>query len=226
MPQNRNNTEPPEVMTRPKSMPVIVVAVLFDAIRAFFTLFWFFGPALAGVYCTSKVSDWIGALGGVTAAGCSAAAIAGGAAVSEFTTPLGVVMADAVGLAGFLILGLWIVMTNARILKAVASAPLQFAGAFAVGEIPFLGAFPVFAVILWRLYGAQIRSEKAAFAKWEKENASAQLQQRNQVAAQVMQIQAAQQAQFMEQEAANEAVYAEAANDEQYEIPEDEKMAA
>jgi hypothetical protein len=30
----------------------------------------------------------------------------------------------------------------------------------------------------------------------------------------------------MEQEAANEAVYAEAANDEQYEIPEDEKMAA
>jgi hypothetical protein len=76
------------------------------------------------------------------------------------------------------------------------------------------------------MYRNQIKIEKAAFAKWEKENASAQLQQRNQVAAQVMQIQAAQQAQFMEQEAANEAVYAEAANDEQYEIPEDEKMAA
>jgi hypothetical protein len=232
MPQNRNKSSPPEVMTQSKKWLVVIVAALFDILRGFFTLFWFFGPALAGLYCTVKVNGVLttyslGLLGIKTAAAlCAGGAITGGAAVSEFTTPFGVVMADAVGLAGFLVLGLWIVMTNARILKAVASAPLQFAGAFAVGEIPFLGAFPVFAVILWRLYGAQIRSEKAAFAKWEKENASAQLQQRNQVAAQVMQIQAAQQAQFMEQEAANEAVYAEAANDEQYEIPEDEKMAA
>lgn len=196
-------------------MPVIVVAALFDILRAFFTLFWFFGPALAGATCVYKYGGvWV--VGKLLAAGCVSLAVAGGVAGSGFTTPLGVVMADAVGLAGFLVLGLWIVMTNARILKAVKNAPLQFAGAFAVGEIPFLGAFPVFAVILWRLYGAQIRIEQATHDKWEKENADAQLQQRNQVAARVMQIQTAQQAQLMEQEEANDAVYAEAANDAQY----------
>lgn len=197
MPQKRNNPEPP-VMTRSKSAPVIVGAAIFDLIRIFFVFFWFLGPALAGIYCTVKTSEVVG----TTIAGtvCGAAAIAGGAAISAATTSFGVIMADAVGFVGFLALGLWIVMTNARILKAVATGPIQFAGAFAVAEIPFLGALPVFSVILWRLYGAQIRTEKKTHEKWKKETASAQLQQRqrNQQLAQAAQTQAAQQEQLMQ----------------------------
>lgn len=219
-----------------KAMPVIVVGGIFDLARMFFHLFWFFGPAAAALYCTLNVSDTLaswsfGLLGTKTAAiACSAGAAVIGAAGVAATAPFGVIMAGAVGLIGFLTIGLWVVMTNARILKAVSTAPLQFAGAFAVGEVPFLGAFPVFSFILWRLYRGQIKTEKAAYAKWKKETAAARLQQQNQQAAQLMQIQTAQQAQFqqeqvVQQEAANEAQYeqTQAANDE---IPEDEKLAA
>ncbi|MFA6519336.1 MAG: hypothetical protein WCT41_00715 [Candidatus Paceibacterota bacterium] len=234
MPQKKIKPEPP-MMTRSKSMPIIVAAVLFDLMRGFFTLFWFFGPALAALYCTVKGGEiassvTFGLLGTKTAAAlCSAAAITGGTAISAFTAPFGIIMADAVGLFGFLVLGMWIVMTNMRILKAVETGPIQFAGAFAVAEIPFLGALPVFSFILWRLYGAQIRTEEAAHKKWEKETADARLQERNQQQSQLLQIQAAQQMQFAQQEAANDAVYAQAANDERYadeEIPEKVRKAA
>lgn len=218
MPQKKISPEPP-VMTRSKSAPVIIGAAIFDLIRIFFVFFWFFGPALAGIYCTVKGGDiasaWtLGLLGTKTAAAvCSAAAVAGGAVISVATTSLGAIMADAVGLIGFLALGLWVVMTNARILKAVASVPLQFAGAFALAEIPFLGALPVFSVILWRLYGAQIRTEKKAHEKWEKENADAQLKERQEQ-------QATRWEQFEQQEAASEATYAQAI--QQAQIPQEQ----
>lgn len=229
-------SEPPSVMTKSKAAPIVIVAFAFDLVRGFFHLFWFFGPALAALYCTMHVSETLagwtfGLLGTKTAAiACSSAATVIGAAAVEATAPIGVVMADAVGLIAFLSIGLWIVMTNIRILKAIKSAPLQFAGAFAVSEVPFIGAIPVFGIILCRLYGAQIRTDKVAYAKWEKETADARLQERNRQAQiqayQSMQIQqAAQQAQFMRQEAANDERYnqQQAANDE---IPEEEKLAA
>ncbi|MCR4276132.1 MAG: hypothetical protein NUV90_01980 [Candidatus Parcubacteria bacterium] len=221
MPQKKISPEPP-MMTRSKSAPVIIGAAVFDLMRIFFVFFWFFGPALAGIYCTVKGGDiasaWtLGLLGTKTAAAvCSAAAIAGGSAISAATTSIGAIMADAVGLVGFLALGLWIVMTNARILKAVATGPIQFAGAFAVAEIPFLGALPVFSVILWRLYGAQIQTEKKAHKKWEKETAAARLQARRQQEALMMQYQAGRVAQAQEI----------AANDEDEEIPEQVRRAA
>lgn len=227
MPQKRNEPEP-EVMTRGKSMPVIIAAGIFDAARLFFTFFWFLGPALAALYCTAKtsasLSAWMLGIAGTKTAAvlCSLGAGAVGAAGSEITIPFGIIMADSVGLVGFLALGLWIVMTNMRLLKAVKNAPLQFAAAFAVGEIPLIGSFPVFSFTLWRLYSAQIRVETAAHEKWEKEQADAQLRERNQQAARLAQIQMARVADA-EQQAANDEEYAQAANDEKYdaeEIPE------
>ena len=233
MPQRRNEPEP-EVMTRGKSMPVIIVAGIFDAARLFFTFFWFLGPALAALYCTVKtsasLSAWtLGIAGTKTAAAlCSLGAGAIGAAGSEVTVPFGIVMADSVGLVGFLVLGLWIVMTNMRLLKAVKNAPLQFAAAFAVGEIPLIGSFPVFSFTLWRLYGAQIRAEEAAHEKWEEGQATARLRERDQQAARLAQIQMTQVAEA-DQRAANDEEYAQAANDENYngeEIPEKMPRAA
>jgi len=236
MPQKRTSSEPPKVMTKSKAAPIVIAAFAFDLVRGFFHLFWFFGPALAALYCTAKASGTLssytfGLLGTKTAAlVCSGVAATVGAAGVEATAPIGVIMADAVGLIAFLSIGLWIVIANVRLLKAIKSAPLQFAGAFAVSEVPFIGAIPVFGIILCRLYGAQIRTEQAAFKKWEEGHAAELQQERNRKAARIAQIQAAQQTRNIQQQsAANDERFnqEQAANDASYdEIPEDEKLAA
>ncbi|MFZ3043937.1 MAG: hypothetical protein WA058_02415 [Minisyncoccia bacterium] len=227
MPPRRNSTPPPQVMTWKKAMPVLIVAALFDLTRAFFNMFWFFGPAIAAAYCTSKVSGWVGSAWGLTAAACAAGATVAGGAASAITIPFGVIMADATGLIAFLVLGLWILITNARIIKTVAGGSLQFAGAFAVGEMPIIGALPILSAALIRIYKIQIRTEKAAFEKWEQEQIAAQLQQRNQQIQQAAQMQAQLQVRAAQQVAANDAAYMQAANEERYEeIPEEVRKAA
>ncbi len=215
MPRNKPSPEPP-VMTRREEVPVIAAAILLDAIRIFFEFFWFFGPALAAIYCTVKATNIvttisIGLLGAKTAGViCSTIALAAGTAAIEVTAAISVVMSDASGLAAFLILGLWVVWTNKRIFKTAATAPLWFAGAFLLSELPFIGALPSFTFVLWRLYGAQIKAETAAHQKWEQENADRLQQEQNQ---QITRL-----AQMQQQEAANDAVYAQqdVANDEVY----------
>lgn len=215
MPRKSSNSRPPPAMTRSQAMPVIIVAALFDVVRAFFALFLFFGPALAGLYCTAKASAAISTItGGVfatktAAAVCSAAVIAGGTAISAITTPLGLLMADVVGFAGFLVLGLWIFITNARIFK---NGSLWFVSAFGVSVIPFIGSLPVFSLVLWRLYGAQIQTEAAALKKYEASQRAEQLQLRNRQIAESMQVRAlqlqdAEQAQEAEEDAESEEEY-------------------
>lgn len=227
MPQKKNSG-PPKAMTRRGAIPILIVAGIFDLIRIFFEMFWFFGPALAGLYCTVKVSGVLGSLGGIVAGACTAgAATAGGLAFGAIEM-FGIVMADAVALAGFLVLGLLVVMTNARIFKVNKSAMLWLTGSLGVSVIPIIGTFPSFFVVLRMLYKRQIKIEAAALKKWEKENADARLQERNrQIVAQTQfaQNQYAQQSQVAQQEAMNDAIYdqIEAANDEKYnaeEIPE------
>ncbi len=239
MPQRRSSP-PPEVMTWPKAAPFLVGAALVDALRAFFHFFWFFGPAVAIFYCTlsvsARLSSWtFGLLGTKTAAAvCTTGGVAVGAAGIEVIGPFGVIMANAVGLMGFLTLGLCLVMLNRRMFKTAASAPIQFAGAFALGEVPFLGAFPTYTFVLWRLHRAQIKTERTALEMWEKETSAARLQERNQQALQSAQLQAGQQRadiqqrQIVEREEAEYAEYERtlAANDGQYEIPEDARRAA
>jgi hypothetical protein len=200
-------------MTWGKAIPALVIAVIFDVARIFFEFFWFFGPALIGVYCAAKVGD-VAVIGGILATGCAAGATAIGIGGFAVAATFGSVMAMATGFAGWLVVGGWLMATNARIFKENA---LWFVGSLLVSEIPLVGSIPAITIAVWRMYSTQIKKEKAAFKKWEEKNAGAQLEERNQQIAQLQRIQA---------EAANDAAYAEAANDEQYEIPEDEKMAA
>lgn len=198
---------PPPVMTWGRATPVLVVAGVFDLVRAFFNMFWFFGPALAAVYCTSKASDWVGSLWGLTATVCAGVSAAAGAAVAKVTIPFSVVMADATALLAFLTLGLWILISNARIFKKGGSGALTFTAGFGVSAIPIIGTLPACTFSIWRLYRAQIAIEKVAYATWEKETAAARLQQQKQQVMHMTQIQAIQQAQFMRQEAANDDEY-------------------
>ncbi len=187
MPRSRNNSsEPPPTMTWSKATPVLVVAVLFDVVRIFFEMFWFFGPALAALYCTSTVSGWVGSLWGLTAAACVAGAAKAGVAVSAVTIPFGTVMAIAVGLFGWLTIGFLLMSTNARIFKVPGNA-LWLIASLGIAEIPLIGTIPSFTLALWRMYRKQIKAETAALRRWEKENAEAQLQEREQRVAQLMQ---------------------------------------
>ncbi|MBI5405621.1 hypothetical protein HY972_01095 [Candidatus Kaiserbacteria bacterium] len=223
MARRKNSPEPP-VMTWPKATPFLVLAAVFDALRFMFEWFIFFGPALAGVACTVSANNTaIGNAVGtaVTESVCGGGAVAAGFLGAGIIGPLGIVMAMVTGFAGWLAVGIALVMFNRRIFKENA---LWFAASLLVSEVPFIGSVPAITLAVWKMHGTQIRVEKAAHKKWADEQAAQQLQERNQQAAELMQLQATQQAQIMQQEAANNAAYAEAANDE--EIPESVREAA
>lgn len=179
-----------------KAIPVLVLCIIFDALRFMFEMFWFFGPALVAVFCTIKVGEVVGTTIGGLACGATAGTVGffGFGVLETF----GVVMAMVTGLAGWLVIGLILVMFNGRIFKENA---LWFAGSLLISEVPIVGAVPAITIVVWKMYGTQIRIEKAEMARWKKEQAAARLQERNLQMAQLMQAQAAQQ---------------EAANNEQY----------
>lgn len=220
MPRNRNSEKPPEAMTWGRAMPMIVVAVLFDLLRIFFEMFWFFGPALFAAFCSMQAGEWVGSLWGLTAKACTAGAAVGGAAISAVTIPFGTTMAMATGLFGYLTLGLWILMRNPRIFLVNAGGSLWLAGGFGVSIVPLIGAIPAFSLVLWRMYRTQIHVETAALKKWEKEHAAAKRQEREQQQAAALAR--------MQKAAANERFNQEqAADDEsQEEIPEEVRSAA
>jgi hypothetical protein len=200
---------PPPVMTWRKALPVLAVALVSDLLRLFFHMFWFFGPALFAIYCTHTASGWVSSLAGLTAFACSLGAVAAGSALVAVTAPIGVIMATAVGFIAFLVLGFWIVSSNMRLFKTAATAPAYFVGAFAFGEIPFLGALPVFTFVIWKLYKTQIQVEQLALETWEKEHAAEQQRIRQQQISQLMQVRAYEAAQAQGQQAANDAIYAQ-----------------
>jgi len=230
MPQKRNNSprlrrgassEPPPVMTWGKALPVLIIAVIFDALRFMFEWFILFGPAIAAAYCTAKGSSYIG----ITASGvlCSAGATVGGFFGATFIGPFGMIMAIVTGLAGWLVILILLLIFNGRIFKENA---LWFGASLLVSEVPFVGSIPALTIVMWRMHHVQIKIEKEALKKWKKENADAQLQERRQQIAeqaQMIQYQAGQVAQA-QQEAANDAMAIEAANDER--IPEEVRKAA
>lgn len=191
MPQKKSS--PPKVMTWKKASLVLAVAVIFDSLRFLFEQFWFFGPALAGVYCVDKTSGVIGTVMGsvVCGAGASVVGYFGAPAIIAF----GVVMAMAVGFMGFLVLGLMILMTNASIFKVNAAGSLWFIGGFGASIIPFVGTIPTFSIVLWRLYKTQIKKDKEVLKKYKAEQAALQKQEREQRNAELMQGQSAQMAQ-------------------------------
>jgi hypothetical protein len=118
-------------------------------------------------------------------------AIAGTAGffLSETTVSFGAIMSDVVGFAGFLTLGLLILMTNRRIFVVNPSGSLEFLASFGMCEIPFIGTIPAFSIMLFFLYRKQIKVEKTALKKWENEQENNRLQERNRRVAILMQEQ-------------------------------------
>ena len=205
----RNNSEPPPVMTWPKAMPVLVVAGVFDLVRMFFNMFWFFGPALAAVLCTTVVNNALGTtvsnvLGMVITGTCAGAAASLGTATFGMTAAFGTLMAIATGLLGWMVCGFWLMRTNARIFKENV---MWFVASLAISEVPIVGTAPALTIVLWRMHSHHIKTEKAAYAKWEKENADTLQQQRNQQLMRFAQLQAAEEAQFRDDELASADVY-------------------
>lgn len=192
MPQRRNNIKPPPpVMTWPKALPVLTIAFIFYALRLVCEQFWFFGPALATLYCTTAISDKIGALGGAVAAGCTAVAGAAGYFGTPVFIALGTIMAMAVGLFGWMTIGLILIMTNNRIFKENANHALWFVLGLAISEVPIVGAIPGVLGITIKMYHTQIKKDKENMKKYEKEQATEQLQERRHQALEQIQFQQA-----------------------------------
>ncbi|MDD3531622.1 MAG: hypothetical protein PHV99_03485 [Candidatus Pacebacteria bacterium] len=200
MPQNRLSSNPPRVSSRWEATPILAAFIVLDLLRAFFQFFWFFGPALAASACITAVNNAVGVTaadiaGKLVAAGCAAAGIAGGTAASAFTTPFGLLMADAIGFVSFLSFKLWTLM-NSRVRNVQKTMMLWQMGGFLLSEVPFIGALPVYSPLVWFLYGRVIQTEKKELKKWEAATAAARQKQE----AQRMQVQAAQQQQALQEE--------------------------
>ena len=223
MPPSRNNETPPPVMTWPKAMPTLVVAGIFDLLRMFFDMFWFFGPFLAAVAANAAVGG--GVTGAVVGGGVGLfAGTLGAPAIEAF----GVVMAMAVGLAGWMAIGLILALKNRRIFEANSGNTIWFVAGLMVSEIPLIGALPGLTGSMYRMYHAQIQHDKAALQAYEAGQAAKQLSQSRQQAAALMQMQEQEQEQAQlaqaEQETANDTAYAEqerAADEEAAEMPAD-----
>lgn len=220
MPQKKNSARPPAAMTWAKASPVLIIAVIFDALRLLFEMFWFFGPALGAIACTVGVNQAVGTTvanvgGKAVAGGCTLVAGVVGFFGSGAIEIFGIVMAMAIGFLGWMTIGLITLTTNARIFKEHKANALWFVGSLLIGEIPLVGGLPALTGATLKMYHSQIKKEKSALKAYQKEHANEQLQERQQQAVQLMQIQQqAQLAEFQEQEAANDAEY-EIATDEE-----------
>ncbi|MBU6388778.1 hypothetical protein KGQ72_02815 [Patescibacteria group bacterium] len=187
MPQRKNNQGPPPVMTWRKASWVLALALIFDALRIVFEQFWFFGPALAALFCTIKVGDVVGTtIGGLA---CGAVSVAAGVAAAAAVETFGVVMAMAVGFAGWLVVGLIIIKTNGRILKENAGHALWFVGSLLVSEIPIVGTFPALTGVVVKMYATQIKKDRETLKKYQEQQQAEQVEE--QYAAEFMQVQAA-----------------------------------
>lgn len=192
-------------MTWKKAAPVLIVAGLFDALKFMCEWLIIFGPALGGLLCAVKASDYIGTTAGVALCGTAAAGV--GALASEVIIPLGIMLGMAVGFIGWLTIGLWLLMGNKRIFKENA---LWFGASLLVSEVPIVNSIPAITFVLWRMYRTQIRIEKEERKKYDEEQAALDAQeQRQQQEAYLLQARAleTEHVEQQEQEAANEELY-------------------
>jgi len=157
-------------MTWGKAVPVLALCLVFDLLGLIFQFFWFFGPILLGVAAGAWWGSTLvgGVVGGGTTAGTvvgAATGFFGGIALGVF----GVIMAIVVGFAGWLVVGLLLLVMNHRIFKANEKAILWVLFGLGVDMVPFVGALPGITGVVTKLYYTQIKKEKAALATWRAE---------------------------------------------------------
>ena len=217
MPRAARSEKPPEPMTWGRALPVLLVAALFDAIRFVFEWFWLFGPTLFGAAIAATAGGgWIGTGLGATAAGASAYFADG------LFEMMGLILAMIAGLAGWLVIFLLLALLNHRIFKH--NSILVTILGLIVSETPFVGSIPSITLAMWRMYHVQIREERAAMKRWEKENAAAVAKQRQEQVARQARQAAMQAAQVQESRLAQMAETQQAAEDDAY-IPDEGQQA-
>lgn len=173
MPRKPANNPPP-VMTWKKARPVLLLGVLFDALRLMFEGFVVFGPAIGAAFCSYIVSSNNAIADAIGKTSCAVAATAVGVAAAPAIAAFGVIMAMAVGFLGWLIIGGILFKTNRRIFRENA---VWFIGSLMLSEIPLVGAIPAITLILWKMYRTQIRKEHADLRKYKEAEAAEERRQ-------------------------------------------------
>jgi hypothetical protein len=168
-------------MTWLRALPVLAVAGAFDLLRLIFEQFWLFGPALAGTAAGAWLSQYVGDfLAGI--AGAITAGASGFFLFAAFET-FGIVMAIAVGFAGWLAIAIILSVFNHRIFKVDGGAVLSMLFGLLITEAPILGSIPCITIVTWRLYRIQIRKDKEAHKRWQAQVAQARQEDRAESAA-------------------------------------------
>jgi hypothetical protein len=211
MPPRRAAREaPPAPMTWKGAIPALAIAAVVDALGLMCEMLWFFAPALGTALCSFMVTTSNAITTAVGNASCAILGVAGGTAAYPILLTAGITLSMAVGLFGWLTVGLFLVITNKRIFKANA---LWFGTSLLLEEIPFLNALPLITGVLIKMYATQIRTEKEAFAEFQKEEARQELEDRKRYEAQRiaerMQMEAANEEQFLAEAEANDTDYDE-----------------
>lgn len=200
----------PKAMTWGKAVPALFIAAVFDLMRASFEWLGLLLPALGGVIVGAVANYFLGSFAGYVAGG--ATALVGGVLGGPELEVFGLIMAEVIGLAGFLAVLGFIFFTNSRIFKANTMSLLWILTSFVVSEVPFLDSVPVLSVFVWRMYRTQISKEREARAAWQAQNEALDAQELQLKLAQLQGAQA-------------EAAQMAAANDNEA-IPEEARQAA
>lgn len=185
-------------MTWGKASPYLIVAGIFDFLRAICEQSWLIAPALIGIGTSAAVGKVLGAtVGGIVGK-------IAGVAAAYFTTGallvIGPIMGMAVGFLGWLVLIGALLMLNPRIFKANELALLWAGAGLIIGEMPLVGTLPSLSVTTWRLCHTQIKKERAAFKQWAQEEKAAAEREQAELMARI--VAAQQNANLMEEEEA------------------------
>jgi hypothetical protein len=216
-------------MNAMKATILMSLALVFDVLKFMATQLWIFGPALVGGAAGVAVASQYGALAG-KAAGLITGAASGAAelipGVAAGVELIGVILALAIGLLGWLILITVMASFRIRFFKGESRNFLRLFVGFLVSEIPLIDALPSFTVSTWLIIRGEYKAQKEAKAKYDAEyGAFLKQQQRTQniEQKQLLQLQAAQiQAEQDEQDLADaDAAEQEAIDAEEAESPEE-----
>lgn len=191
---------PPPQTTWGKAAFVLVLALVFDAIRFVCEQFWIFGPIILGAGVTAAFG------GGIL--GYAAGALAGGATgffLPEVYAGLGVILAMAFGLLGWISVIFILFTTNRRIFKEQKDVFIWISASFIIDEIPIIGSLPSLSGLVLKLYSKQIKQDKANMKAYNDRRAELLRQQQAERLAYFAQYQAALAEGATEEEAAQEA---------------------
>lgn len=212
---------PPKVMTWAAAAPILMWALIFDGVRALFEYIGIFAPIAAGLVTNAVASSYLPSWLPFHDTLASASAWLIGGATAIFASPelegFGMLMALILGFAGWMLIGIMILLTNARIFKESAMTLIVMILGAALTEVPLLDGLPLITGTLWAMYSRQISTEKKQFRRWQRQQAKRQEQQKKFMRAQA--VQALAQANLEQQ-----AVEAQEESAEQEELPAQENV--